>query len=270
MLQVIPEYSPCFLYYDLEFETELNKEKDGVRMTRTLIHVTCEYIRKYWEYSCDTKIVINLDSSRQGKFSKHLIFSTKEVAFENNYHVGNLVKLISTNLISYLSEENSNHDILSKFDRAELEELFVETNKGKKLFIDLNVYTKNRHFRTYKATKWGKNSHLMVATDNEYICDKKIKKKEKEIFLNSLITYMPKKKKLKLLSFDDKNKAQIQCYSHNETTRLIQSFIHKEYPKSPYPALDKYVSHFVKPGKIRETKFIPDRKLVVFEILGNR
>ena len=258
------------MYYDLEFETDLNTEKDGIRMTQTVIDITCKYIEKYWNYSCNKSVVINLDSSREGKFSKHLIFSTKDVAFENNSHVGYLVKMLCADLINFISCESAEHDILSSFCKTDLQELFVETNKGKKLFIDVNVYTKNRHFRVYKATKWGKNSHLVLAPDCEYIWEKKLKNKDLEIFVNSLISYLPKKKKLKLLSFDQNRKAKMQRYSLSAETRLTQSCIAKEYPKSPYPALDKYISEYVKPGKIRITKYFEERKLIIFEILGNR
>ncbi|KAJ8674112.1 hypothetical protein QAD02_005374 [Eretmocerus hayati] len=268
--EVIPEHTPCFLYYDLEFETEINPEKNGIQMTSTLIDITILYIAKFWDYHCKRDIVINLDSSRPGKFSKHLIFSTRDVAFENNYHVGSLVKLISSDIVKYLSHEDTNNEILAKFDKAKIEDLFVETNKGKKFFVDLNVYTKNRHFRVYKATKWGKNSHLVLAEDCEYRWNLKSKSKEMEIFLNSLISYIPRKKRLKLLSFDENHKAQIQCFSHNEATRLLKSFIQKEYPPSPYPVLDKFMSEYVKPGKIRDTKHMASQKIIVFEVVGNR
>ncbi|XP_058797758.1 DNA-directed primase/polymerase protein-like [Phymastichus coffea] len=268
--EVIPENSPCFLYYDLEFNTEMNKDNNGIRMTQTVIDLTCEYIKKYWKYPCSRNEVINLDSSRVGKFSKHLIFHTKEVAFENNFQVGYLVKSICTDIINFVSCESTEHDILSKFDKSNLTELFVETNKGKKLFIDINVYTKNRHFRIYKATKWGKNSHLLHASDCEYVWNNTVKNKDMNIFINSLISYLPKKKKLMLLTFDENKKAQIQSYSQNAEARLKQSFMCKEYPKSPYPALNKYIAEFVQPGKIRDTKYMETRQLIIFEIIGNR
>ncbi|XP_001603706.1 DNA-directed primase/polymerase protein isoform X1 [Nasonia vitripennis] len=268
--EVIPESSPCFLYYDLEFETDINKEKDGVRMARTVIDVTCAYIAKYWQYSCNRHMVINLDSSRPGKFSKHLIFSTKDVAFENNFRVGYLVKMICTEITNFLSDPSAVHDVLSNFNRADLEELFVETNKGKRLFVDTNVYTKNRHFRVYKATKWGKNSHLVQAPDCEYTWNKCPKNKEMEVFINSLVSYLPNKKKLRLFSFDQNKQAQTQCYAQSAEGRLQKTSLFKEFPKSPYPALDRYVSDFVKPGKVRDTKYNESIQIITYEIVGNR
>lgn len=268
--QVIPENSPCFLYYDLEYETDLNKESDGIRMTRTIIDVTCEYIMKHWNYPCNRSMVINLDSSRPGKFSKHLIFSTKDVAFENNFHAGYLVKMIANDIINFLTNEGTENDILSKFSRADLQELLVETNKGKKLFVDLHVYTKNRHFRIYQATKWGKNSHLLHATDCEYIWSKRPKSKDMEIFINSLIAYLPKKKKLNLLSFDGHDKvAKVQSFAQYKEKHST-AFTFRKFPPCPYPALDRYMSCFIKPGKIRDTKYQEDKKLIVFEVFGNR
>ncbi|XP_014220526.1 DNA-directed primase/polymerase protein-like [Trichogramma pretiosum] len=269
--EVIPENTPCFLYYDLEYETEINKDKNGVRMTRTLIDITCAYIKQHWNYVCDRTMVINLDSSRPGKFSKHLTFSTKDVAFENNFHVGHLIKLICADLATFVdSDQETQHEILSKFDKKDLQELFVETDKGKKLFIDVNVYTKNRHFRVYKATKYGKNSHLIHAPDCEYIWENKSNNKEMEIFLKSMISYLPKKKRMKLLSFDEDKKAQLQTYSQYSQNNMARSFICKEYPKSPYPCLDKFVSDHVKPGKIRDSKFNEKQRAILFEVMGNR
>lgn len=265
---MIPIFAPCFLYYDLEFETDKNAEKNGTRMTQTLIDITCEYIKKHWGYSCDKKMVINLDSSREGKFSKHLIFSTNDFAFENNLHVGFLVKKICFDLISYISGEMENHEILSKFNKSDLDELFVETNKGKNLFIDSCVYTKNRHFRVYKATKFGKNSHLNLSSDCEYNFTKKLKTKDLNIFVCSLVSYLPRKMKMNLLRFDDNKKSEVINYSQRTKPYLSASLL--TCRKSPYPELDKYISEYVKPGKIRDTKLIENKKYIIFEISGNR
>ncbi|XP_011497411.1 PREDICTED: DNA-directed primase/polymerase protein-like [Ceratosolen solmsi marchali] len=268
--EVIPENLPCFLYYDIEFETDINKDKDGIKMTSTLIDITCEYIAKYWNYRCEKSVVINLDSSRDGKFSKHLIFSTKDVAFKNNFEVGCLVKKICFDIISLVSSENSENDILSKFNKSELEELFVKTTKGKKLFVDLNVYTKNRHFRIYKATKWGKNSHLVHAKDCKCHWNKKSRKSNDfDLFINSLLSYLPNAKKLGILSFNDPKSLQIQHYSQSIKAQTKQCSNSKLYSEASYNSLNNFISNLIKPGRIRDMKHIANNH-VIFEIVGNR
>jgi hypothetical protein len=268
-VQVIPENSPCFLYYDIEFETDRNQDKDGIKMTKTLIDITCEYLTKYWNYHCEKSMIINLDSSRDGKFSKHLIFSTKDVAFKNNFVLGNLVKKICSDIINFVSSNNTEIEALNKFSKADLQELFVETSKGKKLFIDLNVYTKNRHFRIYKATKWGKNSHLVHASDCTCHWNKKSKKtNDYDVFVNSLVSYLPKVKKLNLLNFGETT-SQTQYYTQNTKAGSKQCLNSKIYPESSYQAVNNFISNLVKPGRIREIKHAASNHLI-FEIIGNR
>lgn len=51
------------------------------------------------------------------------------------------------------------------------------------------MYTKNRNFRLYKASKLGKNAAFCVAEDNEFVpSSAKHATEEERIFLASLIT----------------------------------------------------------------------------------
>ncbi|XP_043286692.1 DNA-directed primase/polymerase protein-like [Venturia canescens] len=265
--EVIPEGAPCWLYFDLEFKLELNPGSDGPRMTDTVIKIFCSYIEKYWGLSWDEKNVVNLDSTTRSKFSRHLIFCRKDVAFCNNIQIGSFVKGVCKEVEEYLENSSVLHDVLSHYDRKELEQLFVETDKGKKIFIDTLVYSRNRHFRIYKSTKWGKLSNLLVAPESKHVPLQDRNDKQLAIFLDSLISFFPDKKNLSILEIKDIDSIGSQAYS-GSSSRV--NFSNTQYSASLYPELDKFILSLVKPGKIRLSKYYEQRRIIVYEILGNR
>lgn len=161
------------------------------------------------------------------------------------------------------------HDVLSYFKREELEELFIDTGKRRKLFIDTSVYSRNRHFRIYKATKWGKMSHLVRAKDCKFKPITENRDKELEIFLESLVSYFPEKDNLQLLELSDDIVADLTKYDSTQFRSFTQAS-REQYHSSPYPAIDKFIMGIVKPGTIRVSKYFEDRQLITYEIIGNR
>lgn len=267
LFQVIPEGAPCWLYFDLEFMLDLNPDRDGPRMTDTVIKIFCSYLEKYWGLSWDEKNVLNLDSTTSSKFSRHLIFCKKDVAFCNNFHVGGFVKGVCREIAEYLDNSSVFHDVLSHYERKELEQLFVETSKGKKIFIDTSVYTRNRHFRIYKSTKWGKLSNLVVAPESKHVPLQDHRDKQLTIFLDSLISFFPDKKNLSILEIKDSESVGSQSYGgFCSRPNCFQT----PSPVSLYPQLDEFVLSLVKPGKIRLSRYNKSRRIIVYEIIGNR
>uniref|UniRef100_A0A8C3VYU2 DNA-directed primase/polymerase protein n=1 Tax=Catagonus wagneri TaxID=51154 RepID=A0A8C3VYU2_9CETA len=92
--EVIPENAVCKLYFDLEFNKLANPENDGKRMVALLIEHVCKALREFYGVNCSAEDVLNLDSSTNEKFSRHLIFQLHDVAFKDNVHVGNFVRKI--------------------------------------------------------------------------------------------------------------------------------------------------------------------------------
>ncbi|XP_016041289.1 DNA-directed primase/polymerase protein isoform X2 [Erinaceus europaeus] len=92
--EVIPENAVCKLYFDLEFSKLVNPRADGKKMVALLIEHVCKALQELYRVNCSAKDVINLDSSTDEKFSRHLIFQLQDVAFKNNIHVGNFVRKI--------------------------------------------------------------------------------------------------------------------------------------------------------------------------------
>ncbi|XP_014801141.1 PREDICTED: DNA-directed primase/polymerase protein [Calidris pugnax] len=92
--EVIPEKEACKLYFDLEFYKPANPRVDGKSMVAKLIELVSQKLKELYDVSCSAKDVLNLDSSTDEKFSRHLIFLPQKTAFKDNIHVGNFVRSI--------------------------------------------------------------------------------------------------------------------------------------------------------------------------------
>ncbi|KAF4026107.1 hypothetical protein G4228_018211 [Cervus hanglu yarkandensis] len=92
--EVIPENAVCKLYFDLEFNKLANPGADGKKMVALLIEHVCKALQEFYRVNCSAEDVLNLDSSTEEKFSHHLIFQLRDVAFKDNIHVGNFVRKI--------------------------------------------------------------------------------------------------------------------------------------------------------------------------------
>ncbi|XP_065802508.1 DNA-directed primase/polymerase protein isoform X1 [Muntiacus reevesi] len=92
--EVIPENAVCKLYFDLEFNRLANPGADGKKMVALLIEHVCKALQEFYRVNCSAEDVLNLDSSTEEKFSRHLIFQLGDVAFKDNIHVGNFVRKI--------------------------------------------------------------------------------------------------------------------------------------------------------------------------------
>lgn len=92
--EVIPEGAVCKLYFDLEFHRLSNSGADGKTMVSSLIEYVCEKLKEIYGLECSGKNVLNLDSSTEDKFSRHLIFNLPNAAFKDNIHVGRFIHAI--------------------------------------------------------------------------------------------------------------------------------------------------------------------------------
>lgn len=99
---------------------------------------------------------MDLDSSNAGKFSHHLIVNLYDcqglpLFFANNKEVGLVVRSLLT-----LMKQNPQLTLDSK----------------NQVFVDEAVYTKNRNFRTFLSSKFGKSAILSKTTDAASLSDK--------------------------------------------------------------------------------------------------
>ncbi|XP_053921396.1 DNA-directed primase/polymerase protein isoform X2 [Cuculus canorus] len=92
--EVIPEKDACKLYFDLEFYKPANPGADGKSMVAKLIELVSQKLKELYDVNCSSKDVLNLDSSTDEKFSRHLIFLPQNTVFKDNIHVGNFVRAV--------------------------------------------------------------------------------------------------------------------------------------------------------------------------------
>nr|XP_007998587.2 DNA-directed primase/polymerase protein isoform X4 [Chlorocebus sabaeus]XP_037850107.1 DNA-directed primase/polymerase protein isoform X4 [Chlorocebus sabaeus] len=104
--EVIPENAVCKLYFDLEFNKPANPGADGKKMVALLIEYVCKVLRELYGVNCSAEDVLNLDSSTDEKFSRHLIFQLHDVAFKDNIHVGNFLRKILQPALDLLGSED--------------------------------------------------------------------------------------------------------------------------------------------------------------------
>lgn len=259
--EIIQEGKACKLYFDLEFDKDLNPNSDGCKMVNTFIFLVCFALRSKYNISCQANDVLNLDSSTSSKFSCHLIFPY--VIFLNNFHAGQFVKQLCFEIM-LISQTSSNLKLLKGIHLMdEIHELLVLDSKGKtKLFCDEAVYSKNRHFRLYKSSKFGKNVALKVSEHNLFVVNARdLTSKEENLFLCSLITYC-NDSDIRLTCECD----PIHCVEGNKQIWRKTTNV----PSSPYAEIDKCIDLVVHPGKIYRSRYFSEKNIIIYDIVGNR
>ena len=85
--EVIQENRPCRLYFDLEYDKTINSDINGEIMINDFKDLIIEMLYKTFEITICAKDILDLESSSQEKFSRHLIVHTGEFLFSSNYQV---------------------------------------------------------------------------------------------------------------------------------------------------------------------------------------
>ncbi|XP_052205564.1 uncharacterized protein LOC127810238 isoform X2 [Diospyros lotus] len=276
--EVIQEGLPCHLYFDLEFNKRDNIEKNGDEMVDLLISVVFDALFEKYSIEGDHGWIVELDSSTEEKFSRHLIIRIKKTAFKDNTHAGAFVAEICSRIISGRESD------------GKLEKLFVLKDSGSTgnpchLFVDTAVYSRNRCFRLPLSSKAGKTSVLLPT--GRFKCKNM---SEEDVFLASLICNMDVDcEKLltckmdvdcvKALHFDTEinNGFQMQSgLSQEFTLSSGRGQVSRTYlmGKSPFPALDIFVESVGSigdvSGKIRSWYWFSEYGLMVYSMSRNR
>lgn len=308
--EVIPEGAVCKLYFDLEFHQPSNRGRDGKAMVASLIQFLCEKLKEEYGILCTEKDVLNLDSSTEEKFSRHLIFQLPNAAFKDNIHAGQFIHAILQPLLSTQNkvkefqidaedvaadsvnngsscivpveqspEEGGGRSPQAKRRKQEAGDhsfLVVQNKEGQDCsFVDLGVYSKNRNFRLYKSSKVGKNAAFTVADDNKFVGKPgKNVSVEECLFLSSLISNVSFTGQ-RILRWDTMDKKD----SKNATLSAQQSTLNTSdclggYQCSPHQDVDNFVLTIVKKdgiqGAIRRWNYFVSEHLLVFDILKYR
>ncbi|KAH7853289.1 hypothetical protein Vadar_000944 [Vaccinium darrowii] len=276
--EVIQEGLPCHLYFDLEFNKRDNTAKDGDEMVDLLITVVFDALSDKYSIQGDHDWIVELDSSTEAKFSRHLIIRLQKTAFKDNSHAGAFV----AEICSRINNEKGS-------DRR-FEKLFVSKDSSSadipcQLFVDTAVYSRNRCFRLPLSSKAGKNSVLLPT--GRFKCKNM---SEENVFMASLICNMDVDcEKLlickmdldcvKALQFDTEINSEFQkqsSASHEFMLNSCTSDLSRTYliGKSPFPALDFFVESIATignvSGKIRSWYWFSEYGMMVYSMSRNR
>ena len=133
----------------------------------------------------------------------------------------------------------------------------VKCNEKSKLFIDTEIYSKNRNLRLFLSSKFGEKRPLVYVNQKyeyqELTCSK-------TIFLKSLITNVLETGHL---SLDDE---AVELKEKSETKKSAPSCT----LSSLYPKIDRKVQELAAPGEIRKITMDNQKYTVTYDIIGNR
>nr|XP_011470308.1 PREDICTED: DNA-directed primase/polymerase protein isoform X2 [Fragaria vesca subsp. vesca] len=278
--EVIQEGLPCHLYFDLEFNKKDNTDRNGDEMVDLLISVVFEALLEKYSIQGNMEWIIELDSSTEAKFSRHLIVRIQKTAFKDNSHIGGFVTEICSRISS------------AKGRDGRFEKLFITKDSSSgdlepsHLFVDTAVYTRNRCFRLALSSKAGKKSVLLPTGRFKA----KDMMSEEEMFMASLICNLDADCEkllvcksdldcIKTLHFDTEvNPSFGKSYSWPQEFALsgCTSDASATYfmGKSPFPALDAFVEFVATignvSGKIRSWYWFSEFGLMVYSMSRNR
>ena len=169
--ELIRQGSPCKMYYDLEFPLELNEAqaKAGVgdQLVDMTIDLTCAEVLDRFGISIDKDHIVELDSTTDRKFSRHLIIPLgKDKALASNAHAGAIAAAVVGRIYEKITEEGEKvaQTTSSSGRGSRFKQLLVRgSGDSDRLtpFIDLSVYSRNRTFRIFRSSKCGKDVELI-------------------------------------------------------------------------------------------------------------
>ncbi|KAE9592559.1 hypothetical protein Lalb_Chr19g0130571 [Lupinus albus] len=276
--EVIREGLPCHLYFDLEFNKKVNIGKNVDKMVDLLLSVVLEALHEKYAIQGDHDWVVELDSSTEEKFSRHLIIRIPKAAFKDNSHAGAFVSEICSRVLNARGKD------------GRFEELFVMKDSScdvsdRQLFVDTAVYTRNRCFRLLLSSKAGKSSVLLPT--ERFKCKNM---GEEDVFMASLIcntdvdcekllVCKPNLECVKTLHFDTEENSNFGnfCQIPPElTSNTCTSDVSATYfmGKSPFPFLDEFILSVASigniPGKIHSWYLLSEFGLMVYSMTKNR
>ncbi|QDZ25464.1 putative DNA-directed primase/polymerase protein [Chloropicon primus] len=197
--ELIREGEPCSMYFDLEFAVKHNAglTAQGDHLVDVVLELTARELLERFGLGIDLgKDVVELDSSTETKWSRHLIIHCGgNSLLASNAHAGAIALSVVNRLFSKLEEDGG--------DRYR--SLLVRNGEGAETpLIDLSVYSRNRTFRIFKSSKFGKHAELRSTSrfvGGDYLKEEagqvNADQKDKTFFLSSLVCgQCPKEKKL--------------------------------------------------------------------------
>ncbi|NWI11352.1 PRIPO protein, partial [Crypturellus soui] len=300
--EVIPEKDPCKLYFDLEFYKRSNPEADGKSMVAKLIELVNKKLEEIYDVNCSAKDVLNLDSSTDEKFSRHLIFLPHKTVFKNNIHVGNFVRTILQPAVALLESKaavltpqgRASHVFQSSSPTAGLEASLInlpaveDASKG--------CPSISHEITETEMSQQGKNSeyYFLIVNDKEgckqlfvdlgvYTKNRnfrmfKSSKAGKNVILkiaedNKFVPTCEKNISLEEAYFLSSLVCNVGMHKNN-TCGFVSTESLEGYQESPYPEIDSFVRSLVNKdgvqGGIRQWNYFSPEEIIVYDIYGYR
>ena len=220
--EIIEAGKPCRTYFDIEYDITLNPEVNGDRIVDIFIREICNRFAIDFGIFISRSNVLDLDSSTDVKFSRHLIVHLKYGCYNdhNANDVGNIDRYSGLSTLSNYNNLNDRHgkvsllwenniilgewiqavvkDIRTEIQRTvpyshPLSSLFLKSRNNadddNHVFLaDLNVYTRNRAMRMFMSSKYEKKVPLLIATSNSFPVDVDSEDGMRQAMRDSLIT----------------------------------------------------------------------------------
>ena len=214
--EVITENDYCRLHFDIECSRELNpdfnyesameifKNRVSREFGMSLAHnFDPDTISRLIDGSMCHEMFLEMDSTNNKKFSRHLVLNMRPgVFFKNNIDVGNFVDSLmhkihceslfmknSTTFADISGSENMQNT------RA-MRRLYVLDSKGgtvfRKLMIDTTIYTRDRQFRLVLSSKYkGNPRRALYPYDSFMYTRDETEIVTYEYFISSLVSFSP-------------------------------------------------------------------------------
>ncbi|KAA3459886.1 DNA-directed primase/polymerase protein-like [Gossypium australe] len=238
--EVIQEGFPCHLYFDLEFNKSDNLGRDGDEMVDLLISVILEALLEKYSINGNQDWVVELDSSTEEKFSRHLIMRMPKTAFKDNSHVGAFVAEICSRIASAKERDERFEKLYVKKDSTSdsPDQLFVDTAGEEDMFM------------TSLICKMDDDCEKLLVCKMELDC-------------------------VKTLQFETEVTSNFGRYCRApENTGISDVSTTYQTGKSPFPYLDEFIVSIAStgnvPGKIRCWYWFSEYGLVIYSMLRNR
>lgn len=152
----------CKLYFDLEFQLPVNSDAKAEHMVQAVVDASAELAGI--SVSRTGMSLVELDSSTNVKFSRHIIF--QNIAFCENVQAGQFARRV----VELIATRNASLVMVNKEDNEKVP------------FVDLGVYTMHRCFRIVGSSKFGKTKVLLpIGQSDDNVCI------SKEVFMRSLL-----------------------------------------------------------------------------------
>ncbi|CAG9461523.1 unnamed protein product [Pedinophyceae sp. YPF-701] len=298
--EIIRQGRPCHVYLDLEFVPDANPGVDGEALVARVISAVRGGLQERYNIAVPDDAIVELDSSTPAKFSRHLVVRCASAAFRNNAHVGAFLQwALSAERAQGGAGDGASAPAgegAAPASPANVEGpqargapamdagLMVWSKGGveggvRTSFVDMGVYTRNRAFRLYLSSKFGKQA---VLRETGRFFTKPPRPLQRDTLEKTLVTLTDEEaRSFRLLEAFDEERggdaipgAAGRRGEGSVATGHIGPPQHGGTSSSPFPAVDDFIrsvcNHDGVQGEIRSWMFLPEAGLLVLQIRANR